>query len=333
MNYDEMMDMIEKKYGYFYQTTPIEDIRGTLHWSTFDFLYNLYDELMEAHPNRITRQTLGYGYNLEGEVDETYPIYEYTIKPIQTTQLQQDGVDSTLLDTPVILLLSGVHGGEKAASYGLYQVMKQMLENPHGHQRVHRLQSTYTFKVLPIATPGGYNRPHRENPRGININRNFGIGKIEGEPYSEIETQVICQWMEDNQGSFAFIDCHNFVRTFLPDRQPVMSSYHLSPNPRVNQMYSEFIRKISPVWKDTYLAKYADLGDIAYGFIPMGTYNFSPTTVSEAYYRFGYQLSSTIESSNQDPDDLDKFNTVKVLEMTVDIYMNYLLELTEKFGS
>lgn len=328
---DELMKLMERQYGYFYHTEDIADIRSKLHWTTIEYIYDAYDALMAEFPRRMTKQLLGNAYNLEGDIDENYPIYEYTIRPLQTTQLTQDGDDTRLTEAPVILMLSGVHGGEKAATYGLYQVVKQMLTNPYHHQRVHRMQAAFAFKVVPIACPGGYNVSSRENPRGININRNFGFGRIET-PYSEVETQIICQWLENNRGSFAFIDFHNFVRNFLPDRQVSMSSYHISPNPEVNRTYSEFIRKISPLWQDKYLQSYRDQGDIAYGFLLGKTYNVTPSTVNEAYYNYGYEISAIIESSNQDPDDLDKFNTKKVLEFTVDIYMNYLLEITEKFG-
>lgn len=328
---EELLKYIDYKYGDYYHTVELEDIRPILHWTKIDFLYGLYDELMAQYPQRITKQTLGYAYNLEGEIDENYPVYEYTITPIQTTQLTQDNQDTTLMDTPVILCTSGVHGVEKAASYGLYQVFKQLLENPRNHQRVHRMQSTFTFKVIPIVTPSGYNLPHRNNSRGININRNFGYGEVQT-PYSEVETQILSQWLADHQGSFAFIDFHNFVRNFLPDREHSMSTYHASPNAEVERMFSEFVRKMSPTWRDKYLTKYKDEGDIAYGFIVGKEYDVVPTAVNDAYYKHDYQIASLIESSNQDPDDLDLFNTRTVLEFTVDIYMNYLLELTEKFG-
>lgn len=336
----ELMQQMERRYGYFYQTAPLEDMSETLQDTQFSYIYNLYDELMERYPNLVTKRLLGSGYNVEGMIDEDYPIYEYTFTPLQTIQAIQDEEDTLLDEPPVILMTSGVHGTEKTAVYGLYQVFKQMLDNPYQHERVHRLKHSFTFKVIPVVTPGGYNLPKRENPRGVNINRNFSYGydTVEADAvdsgsaaHSEIETQIVYHWMSENRGVFAYLDFHNFIRNFY-DRKVSMSSYQISPNPAMNSVYSAFVRKMSPFWKEKYLGKYANEDETAYGFLLGKYYNTKPTTINEAYHTFDIKLSATPESSNQDPDDLTKFNTKAALELTVDIYMNYILEMAEKFS-
>lgn len=328
----DIYQRFESQYNPFYQTPPIQlDSEITSAWDDFHFIYQLYDELLDRYPQRMQKRLLGYGYDFQGQVSEEYPIYEYSLLPLETPQKVQLGEDTSLMPAPVILLLSGVHGTERAAIYGLYQVIHQALTNPNRHLRLHRMQAAFAFKILPLANPGGYNKPSRENPRGIDLNRNFGMGQP-SQAYSEVETQIICQWLANNQGSWAFFDFHNFIRDFLPDRHPAMSSYHISPNPKLNQVYSEFIRKLSPLWREKYLSAYSDAGEIAYGFLLGKGYNQLPTTVNEAYHRYGYSLAAIIESSNQDPNDLRVFDSETVIEFTVDIYMNYLLDVTEALG-
>ena len=94
-----------------------------------------------------------------------------------------------------------------------------MVENLNGNLMLDSLLSNFTFRIIPIANPGGYNANSRNNLRNVNINRNFSYGWINSSesvdaPYSEIETQIIHQWLLNNKNAFAYIDHHNFTRNF-----------------------------------------------------------------------------------------------------------------------
>ncbi|WP_170949657.1 hypothetical protein, partial [Salmonella enterica] len=85
-----------RKHDFFYKSESIPDMRSSLGTTKKDFVYGLYDELVDKYPELVSKKTLGYGYNTSGEIDESFPIYEYTFSPAQTLQMSQDE-QSTLL--------------------------------------------------------------------------------------------------------------------------------------------------------------------------------------------------------------------------------------------
>lgn len=325
------------RFDEIYTTAPCEDLSSSLQDTDIFYIYRLYDALLERYPDMMSKKLLGHGTGYHGESDERLPIYEYRISAPETIQRTQTGTSTDLEEAPLMLITSGVHGYEKAAVYGVYEFVKQMLEKPLNSLAMESILSNFSFKIIPIVNPGGYNDNDRNNRNGVNINRNFSYqwedapDKEKGiAPYSENETRIIGQWLKENRHAYAYLDFHNLTRKF-PGRHRAMTSYHLSPNKQLDKMYSSLIRILSRRWKKTYLSCYTDLGDIAFGFLTSDFYRHTPNTINEAYHVYGIPLAATPESANEDPADLNKENTKAVLEMTVEIYANYIFSMVHNF--
>ena len=330
-------------FNEYYRTEELTGLNSgdfVLRSSTIDDIYGLYDELVLQYPNFITRNHRGNGYNSSGVVDESYPVYEYVISAPETTQeTHTGGHDTRLKKSPLILITSGTHGDEKAAVWGVYQFVKQLMGNPNNSDGLEDLKSMVSFKIIPIVNPGGYNANTRNNTRNVNINRNFAplweesndSGKGSS-PYSEIETQIIRDWFIENNHASAYLDYHNFTRNFT-GRQVEMASYHLSPNEDMDAMYSSLIRRLSNRWRDRYFSNFADLGNVAYGFVHSGYYATPPSTINEAYHVHGIKLSATPEATHNDPVTTSSINTKTVVETNAELFINYVLATIDNFIS
>lgn len=337
---------ITGQFDEYYYTERVDSMTSAdsfdLATSTIQDIYDRYDELLEQYAS-VSRNLLGYAADIRGVIDETLPIFEYVLSAPETTQKTHGEAGKTdLLRAPTILITTGVHGNEKAAVYGVYEFAKQLLQNPQNSRGLNDLKSNFIFRIIPIVNPGGYNRQYRNNLSEVDLNRNFRNGWYELEhqskgsaPYSEAETQVLQKWLAKHREAFAYIDYHNFTRIGesigMPERKREMTSYHLSPNPELDQMYSSLIRRLSHSWKDTYLKNFSELGNIAFGFIYSDNGQQIPSTISEAYYTYGIELASIPEITYNDPITPEVLNTKIVMELSSEFFINYLLTLVDSF--
>ncbi len=337
---------ITGQFNEYYHTESVDSMTYAdtfdLGTSTIQDIYDRYDELLEQDTS-VSRNFLGYAADLKGVIDEALPIYEYVIDAPETTQkMHGDAGETDLFKAPTILITTGVHGNEKAAVYGVYEFCKQLIHNPQNSQGLNDLKCNFTFHIIPIANPGGYNMQYRNNLSEVDLNRNFTNGWNELEhqskgsaPHSEAETKILMKWLEKHQDAFAYIDYHNFTRIGesigMPERKREMTSYHLSPNPELDQMYSSLIRRLSHSWKDTYLKNFSNLGNIAFGFIYSDKGRQIPSTISEAYYTYGIELVAIPEITYNDPVTPEVLNTKIVMELSSEFFINYLLTLVDSF--
>ena len=176
---------------------------------TFDGVIALYDALVSAHPEYISKQALSYG---------STTLYEYTFSTGNYNSGAGERDQNPEIEKPVILIEAGIHGNEKSGVMGLYTVVKALCDNDY---QLTDIINFVTLKIIPIVSPTAYNNDTRWNGNGVNINRNFDTPGWEeaGEPYTknytghvaadQDETQVIQAWMADNTDALMFIDCHN----------------------------------------------------------------------------------------------------------------------------
>lgn len=338
--------IISGKFDEYYKTENVDSMTPSdsfdLAASTIDDIYKRYNQLM-TQDQSIEKNILGYGTDTKGDKDERLPIYEYIIKAPETTQKTHGEAGKTDLNqTPVLLITTGVHGNEKSAVYGAYEFVKQMIENPQNSQGLHDLKSNFTIRIIPIVNPGGFNRKFRNNLLEVDINRNFSKGwetlehnaKGKG-PYSEREAKIVQEWLAEHNQAFAYVDYHNFTRNGksigMPERKDEMTSYHLSPNPKLDQMYSSLIRRLSLSWKEDYLACFSNLGNVAYGFVYSDHGREIPSTISEAYFQQGILLAAIPEITYDDPTHPDEMYTKTVMELSAEFFINYLLTLVDCF--
>lgn len=338
--------IISGKFDEYYQTERLESMTaGTdfdLKETTIADIYDRYDELIEIDSS-IEKRFLGYGGNNQGERDKSLPIYEYVIHPPETSQKTHgESGETDLFPAPTILITTGVHGNEKAAVYGVYEFVRQMIINSKKSRGLSDLKANFVFRIIPIVNPGGYNQQIRNNLSEVDLNRNFSDHWEEldhpakgSAPYSEYETVILRDWLAKNDQAFAYLDYHNFTRLGesigIPERKKEMTSYQVSPNPALNKMYSSLIRRLSVNWKDSYLNHFAELGNLAYGFLYNNPNQPIPSTIAEAYYKYGIKLTAIPEITYNDPINPDIHYTQSVMELSAEFFINYILTLVDSF--
>ena len=197
----------------FEGTSPTDKVLANMP-SLNDFLTMFYDKYLNANLEnyQVTKKSLGK------DQSGTYDIYEYDFKPAKYNRM--------------IMLSSGLHSYEVGAMLGLAYFMDNMIEHHHGDVLLTYLYENVRIKVVPVLNPWGYSQSPKKygNVRGVNINRNFDYNgiwasfpdyspdpsdpnynewNVKGDyPFSEAETRIISDWVENNLGTEFWIDCH-----------------------------------------------------------------------------------------------------------------------------
>ena len=160
-----------------------------------------FKKLIDKHP--IASRTL------LGNDDFGNPLYKYEIKPTEYYKgsywNQNPGNEGQKLDSPKIMVTSGVHGREKNVSYAVYYLFKAILENPNNLEALDSIKTNLHLIAIPIASPSGFIDGTYENRAKMNINRDFP-------PYGDVtqgETKLIKKVIDENKDMAFFIDYHN----------------------------------------------------------------------------------------------------------------------------
>ena len=174
-------------------------------------VYDIYDKLVEAYPQFVTKQVMG-------EVgDLVINRYTFSNYPLENT--------SGFAVKPLkICIVTNVHGSEQGCAWTAAHFFRLMYENP-GDPHLSFLRRNVTFDVIPVANPWGFANNTRKNPNGVDLNRNFGIewhGKKPPEsseyagpyPRSETETQVLMKFISENTDAQVVLDYHNIGRGY-----------------------------------------------------------------------------------------------------------------------
>lgn len=115
-----------------------------------------------------------------------------------------------------------VHGNEKLSVWGLTQYIKDLCENWQMKPELEFIRCNLELIVIPIINVSGYDANTRVNANGVDLNRNFPEGwkssdpasvNYSGpEPASEVETQLMMSFIEENNNAEYMIDFHNFYQ-------------------------------------------------------------------------------------------------------------------------
>ncbi len=180
---------------------------------TVDDIYGIYDALVTAYPNNVTKESLGK------DQSGTYDIYKYTFKP-EYPEAQHNNKH-----LPKMVLVSGIHGLERWSIYALAQLMKNIYTDTTGNEILEYFKYNVEFVIIHLANHWGYIQSTRWNSRGVNINRNFDYNWVssgtaaftkdyEGTAaFSEVETQYIKKVLYENLDAIGVIDCHTHDTT------------------------------------------------------------------------------------------------------------------------
>lgn len=195
------------------------------------------------------------------------------------------------------------------------------MENWVDNDSLASIKSNVIFKIIPIASPWSYTNNVRENAKGVNLNRNFSyrwdeITDAKGtHPYSELETSILRDWLAE--GADVFIDFHNTGEAFG-------TSYLLTPNDSLREMYGSMMRRLTDVWRN----KYTNFDEYtSYGWTKN---NSSPNTSNEGYHVNGIEKSCILEIAWD-------YNGVKytseVIERGVYLLSNFILAMLYHYNN
>ena len=161
-------------------------------------LYSLWDTLVSQHPSFLTKEILGK------DQSGKYDILKIRFKA-KSPKVK-------------MLLVANVHGHNsdtRDCSIALYYFIHDICKNWRTNEQLYWLHENAEIIFIPCGNPWGYDNGDRYNSRGVNINRNFSIGRPSsptaeyGESaFSEVETQYIRDMILNNKDANGFIDLH-----------------------------------------------------------------------------------------------------------------------------
>lgn len=166
-------------------------------------VYDLYDALVNAHPDYVTKTQIG-----TTDDDDVLPIYRYDFTP----KIPQDSQTKLCK----IMYCSGTHGGEISSIIVGAQFFKDLCENWRTQDLLRTLRFNCHFIVIPLVNPYGFVHNTKQNENGVNLNRNFTNGWVLVEDEldysgnaaaSETITKTIEQIISDEKPDFG-LDHH-----------------------------------------------------------------------------------------------------------------------------
>lgn len=233
--------------------------------STSAQVYQMYDDLVTAHPNHITKQNLGN--DAWGN-----PIALYRFKAPQPVTAQGT-------KTPKVFLTTGVHGMEHVAVLTAYLMFEQMMNNWKSSKLLEVLRNNVEFLIIPVCNPSGYNKYTRKNDNGVDLNRNFpdGFGWQSTDPSSpyyggaspldQLESQYIVRIFNENPDIDVMYDFHNFNGTSAASHPHLVWIPAYTGAQYVEHMTQSVVRKLTNYWRnkftwipqsETWFAGYSD---------------------------------------------------------------------------
>lgn len=215
---------------------------GAIVASTHTSIYTLYDALVTAYPNYVTRAALGLD-----AVGNT--IYKYTFSPAGVVTDQPRNFAK-------MILISGVHGLEKAGVHCLYLAMKAVCDEWSAYAGLETLRWNATFIVIPVVNPYGFDNNLRKNENGVDLARNFPVGwtlvSPSSDPYyggatplSEKSSQYVNAVLTANTDAIYFGSFHNFFTPTTPND----FIWHASSTQFGVDLANAFISRQSRGWK------------------------------------------------------------------------------------
>lgn len=176
------------------------------------FYDTFYEPYLGYHDDMLVTKR-----NLGKDQSKTYDVWCYDFIPYNAKKK--------------ILLSSGMHTYELPASFGLARWVKEYMESDA--EVFQYMRQNVQISIIPIVNPWGFNQNPKKygNVNGVNPNRNFNDWadawedfpeyspdpsapnynewNVKGDaPFSEAETQIICEWLKENTEAEFYIDCH-----------------------------------------------------------------------------------------------------------------------------
>lgn len=173
-------------------------------FALYDKIASAKNELKDNEGKFVTNEYVfsvgDYGSGLNDEVTETKPV----------------GTVDPHVKKPTFLIMSGIHGFERTTVLSTYRFFEDLVNRKNMPAY---FPEGAIFKVVPVATPWGFDKKNRLNQNGVNLNRNFDYNWIESDlgananysgpsAASEVETQAVTNWLNANKDATLFLDLH-----------------------------------------------------------------------------------------------------------------------------
>ncbi|MBE5807886.1 MAG: DUF2817 domain-containing protein [Clostridiales bacterium] len=162
--------------------------------------YEAWNKMILGHEDYVTRMDLGFSSD-----DQTV----CSLYTFRSASAREDG--------PKIIIVSGQHGYEKAAPFGLYYFANDLLNNWENDSTLTYLHDNVTLLIMPLMNPYGFDNYVRFNANGVDLNRNYDVhfslkNELSSGPeaFSERETRMVRGVVEKNLDALCLIDFHNY---------------------------------------------------------------------------------------------------------------------------
>lgn len=180
-----------------------------------DYVYGICDELVSQYPEYVSKI-------LGTHEDTGLPIYEYHFVPPKTH-------GEISYDFPKIYIQAGIHGHEWGSVLTTLLFFRELCKKWDEKDALRMFRFNVHFVFVPLINPWGRNHnanggsgvEARKNSNGVDLARNFPSGWVYNsdkssmyyageEPLSELETQYVVNFMNNNPDTIFAIDMHNF---------------------------------------------------------------------------------------------------------------------------
>ena len=316
--------LIEPPYGW-YEGQQSDYSFGTAN-STSTQVYAKYDSLITINSERMSKNQLGVS-------SDNKPIYEYCYNPPAVT-VDADAVKPL----PIILIVCGLHGGEKSSMYGTYYFLKDVLENFDKSPLLEYIRDNVEIKVIPVANPYGVDTARRWNANHVNINRNFDVpewsyvsdaesANYAGEsPADQPETVIIQNWIKANKNrTVIVIDYHTYGGFVVEDWYNVnWHSYPISADAYFLKLYDASRSHINKI--TSMLVKEYELIDASGS---LGRINAEDIAGTDTYAVSQGVRGMTFEGFNGFPSDEEAYS-VSVKKANSELIGNWIVSVMSK---
>ena len=246
--------------------------------STFTEWYSRYHALVEQYSNVGLEEIDMSVQYLADNPDEVMPQYITDIENggfylYHLSPLGSNGSSYTFTGKlPKILLVSALHGMEKASIYCNYKLLRDLCENTGVHRDITMMRNFCDIYVLPLASPYGVQNSSRYNGNGINLNRDFAVTNWiprEGEegypeaPNSQFETRLISYWIEKLKPQ-VLNDLHTSSGNDQTETGKFVN-WGGSAIPQMNVLLEQHIRDVTPYVRMHFAPKFDRFKSILYG--------------------------------------------------------------------
>ncbi len=167
-------------------------------------VYDLYDSLMQNHPDCITREdiaeTLGISYPAYASGYNNVPAYKTYLYKYHTSNKSLG--NESFNKKKSVLIVCGTHGNEIASCFNSYLFFKRLCEI-NEESDYYKFGQAFDVYIIPCLNGYGIYKGTRYNGNGVNINRNYPTSQwsMSGSAYemnysgeyggSEFETQLV----------------------------------------------------------------------------------------------------------------------------------------------